>query len=127
MAGGRTKGAFALQDFGASWEHPKLKKLVGEASQALARLDAERLEELALSCRALNRDLAGAGATVRVALALEAREAAGEMAVLSRVLDATRSNLQVMNRLRALRAGRFEYGEPQVLGWPQTGSGHGDN
>lgn len=116
-----------MQDLGASWEHPKLKKLVGEASQALARLDAERLEELAQSCRALNRDLAGAGATVRSALAVEAREAAGDMAVLSRVLDATRANLRVMNRLRALRAGKFEYGEPHVLGWPPTGSGHGDN
>lgn len=116
-----------MQDFGASWEHPKLKKLVGEASQALARLDAERLEELAQSCRALNRDLAGAGATVRAALALEAREAAGDMAVLSRVLDATRANLRVMNRLRALRTGRFEYSEPHEQGWPRTGSGHGDN
>jgi hypothetical protein len=36
---------------------PKLKELVVEASRALARLDAERLEELALSCQALNREL----------------------------------------------------------------------
>jgi hypothetical protein len=34
-----------------------LKDLVIEASRALARLDADRLEELALSCQALNRDL----------------------------------------------------------------------
>jgi hypothetical protein len=37
---------------------PKLKELVVEASRALAQLDAERLEELALSCQALNRELA---------------------------------------------------------------------
>jgi hypothetical protein len=36
---------------------PKLKELVVEASRALARLDADRLEELALSCQALNREL----------------------------------------------------------------------
>ena len=37
--------------------NPELKELVAEASRALARLDAARLEELALSCEALNRDL----------------------------------------------------------------------
>ena len=34
---------------------PHLRELVVEATLALARLDAERLEELALSCRALPR------------------------------------------------------------------------
>ena len=38
--------------------NPELKQLVGEASRALASLDADRLEELALSCQALNRDSA---------------------------------------------------------------------
>jgi hypothetical protein len=33
------------------------------------------------------------------------------MAVFARVLDATRANLQVMNRLRALREGRISYAE----------------
>ena len=36
---------------------PQMKELVQEASAALARLDAERLEELAKCCQALNRDL----------------------------------------------------------------------
>ena len=36
---------------------PELKELVVEASRALARLDADRLEEMALSCQALNRVL----------------------------------------------------------------------
>ena len=36
---------------------PELKELVREASRALASLDAGRLEELALSCQALNREL----------------------------------------------------------------------
>ena len=51
--------------------NPELKALVVEASLALARLDADRLEELALSCQALNRDLSawldpGAGLRERV-------------------------------------------------------------
>ena len=41
------------------------------------------------------------------------------MAVFARVLEATRANLKVMNRLRELRAGRLEYGEPQA---PELGA-----
>ena len=48
----------ALEQRAEQSRHPKLKELVVEASRALARLDADRLEELALSCQALNRDLA---------------------------------------------------------------------
>ena len=36
------------------------------------------------------------------------------MAVFARVLEATRANLNVMNRLRELRAGRLEYSERQA-------------
>ena len=79
--------------------NPQLRELVVEASLALARLDAERLEELALSCQALNRDLAGRARRERD-IERQAREASGEMAVFGRVLDATRANLEVMNRLR---------------------------
>jgi len=108
--------------------HPQLKQLVTEASRALATLDADRLEELALSCQALNRDLnrdlyrdpGPAGAAARGALAQQAREAAGDMAVFAHVLDATRANLRVLRRLRELREGHFEYGGAE---W--TGSRHG--
>jgi hypothetical protein len=116
-----------MVEFGARQEHRELKGLVVEASRALARLDADRLEELALSCQALNRELTPADAGERAALAQEAREAAGEMAIFARVLEATRANLNVMNRLRELRAGRLEYREPPAQGWARTESGHGDN
>ena len=105
--------------------YPELKQLVSEASRALASLDADRLEELALSCQALNRDLATQSvmtAAERAALARQAREAAGDMAVLGRVLEATRANLKVMRRLRELREGRFGYGNSE---W--TGNIHGHN
>ena len=118
---------------------PKLKELVLEASRALARLDADRLEELALSCQALNRDLvqsdlAQGDAVDRALLALECKEAEGDMAVFARVLEATRTNLNVMNRLRELRTGRLEYseGHPKYGGRPSAGwlpaeGGHGNN
>ena len=95
---------------------PELRELVVEASRALARLDAEQLEELALCCQALNRDLEPASGSGRASLRRQAREAADEMAVFARVLEATRSNLEVMNRLRALRAERVEYAEPAGRG-----------
>jgi aminopeptidase N len=104
--------------------HSKLKELIVEASQALARLDADRLEELALSCQALNRGLAQVNVDERAELALQAREASGDMAVFARVLEATRANLNVMNRLRELRAGWLEYGQAE---WRRMESGHGDN
>jgi hypothetical protein len=119
-----------MQESGARREHPGLTELVVEASRALARLDANRLEELALSCQALTKDLSRANAVERASLASQARASVGDMAVFARVLEATRANLKVMNRLRELRAGRLEYGEPPAaagLGWTQTGSGHGDN
>jgi hypothetical protein len=100
---------------------------VVEASRALAQLDAVRLEELALSCQALVRDLAEPDHAARAALALESKEAQGDMAVFARVLEVTRANLHVMNRLRDLREGRLEYGSPQARLSRPTESGHGDN
>jgi hypothetical protein len=124
---------------GESRERLKMKELVVEASQALARLDADRLEELALCCQALNRDLAQnelahGDAAGRAALALECQEAKGDMAVFARVLEATRANLNVMSRLRELHAGRLEYhpgpveyGGSQAPGWRRTESELGNN
>ena len=98
-----------------------MKALVVEASQALARLDSARLEELALSCEALN---SGSTSTERGRkdLARQARDAAADMAVFARVLEATRANMKVMKRLRELRAGRLEYSERQVRGGIGAGS-----
>ncbi len=117
----------SMREMGARRDHLELKQLVAEASRALARLDAGRLEELALSCQALNRDLASAGPDDRVRLAREAREATGDMEIFARVLAVTRGNLQVMNRLRELNGGRLEYSEPQARGWARGENGHGDN
>jgi hypothetical protein len=107
--------------------NPELKELVVEASRALVRLDADRLEELALSCQALNRSLPMASMEERLQLAEQARDATEDMAVFARVLEVTRDNLNVMNRLRELRSRRLEYSERQVLGETRFGSGYGHN
>jgi hypothetical protein len=121
---------------------PALKDVVVEAAHALARLDAARLEELALSCQALNRDLAHDSnrdaeselpikKDQRVRLAAEARAARREMVLFARVLEATRANVQVLERLRALRSGSLEYTVGRSSGfdpgWPsiKTGPGKG--
>jgi hypothetical protein len=89
----------------------ELRALVAEASQALALLDAARLEELALCCELVNRDLAlgNMDDDARKVLAQQAREAQANLAVFGRVLDATRANLNVMKRLREIRLGQLEY------------------
>jgi aminopeptidase N len=103
-----------MQEIGMRQEYPELKELVLEASRSLARLDADRLEELALSCQALNRELTPMSPAQRVSLARQSRAALGDMATFARVLEATRANLNVMNRLRALRAGRRDYTDRDV-------------
>jgi hypothetical protein len=118
------KGKREMRESGTRWVHPEMKALVVEASRSLARLDADRLEELALSCQALNRDLAPASTKQRAELVRQAREAAGDMATFSRVLEVTRANLNVIKRLRDLRAGRLEY---HPNGWSRTETEHGDN
>jgi len=108
-------------------DHPQLKELVGEASHALARLDTRRLEELALCCQALNRDLSPANSATRADDARQAREAAGEMAAFAGIMEATRANLNVMKRLRELRTGRLEYGGEQIRHWTGSESGNGNH
>jgi hypothetical protein len=116
----------------------QIRDVVAEASQALARLDADRLEELALACQALNRDRGlkddstGSEAETRKqradpALARQAREAAGDMRAFGRVLDATRANLTVIRRMRQLREGKIEYSEAQARGWAPPEPDYGDN
>ena len=116
-----------MQGIGMPRKHPELKEMIAEASRALARLDADRLEELSLSCQALNRDLTAVSAENRKILARQAREAAGDMATFARVLEATRANLNVMNRLREIRAGRLEYCQRQIQGPAGIEGVNGDN
>jgi hypothetical protein len=111
---------------------PELKTAVAEASRALALLDSARLEELALSCEALNRNLVleNTDTESRQDRARQAHEAQAGMAVFGRVLDATRANLNVMKRLREMRLGQLEYTAPGAAAeWAraQAEDGNGDH
>ena len=116
-----------MQLGGESRARPALKVLVLEASRALAQLDANRLEELAGSCQALNRVLDLSNDLERATWAGEARGVSSEMAVLARVLEATQANLQVIRRLGEMRAGRAEYGPRPGRAWTSTERNDGDN
>ncbi len=80
-----------------------LKQVIEDASQALATLDTGRLEELAAACRGLNRGLQTASADSLTQFAQEAEEARPDLAILSRIVDATRENLRVLHRAQERR------------------------
>jgi hypothetical protein len=104
---------------------PELKEIVVEASRALAHLDADRLEELASSCQALNRDLPATTGVRDPELVAQARAAQGDMETFARVLEATRANLDVIRRLREIRMGRRGYGDDQSRRWTEMENVHG--
>ncbi len=88
------------------------------ATHALAHLDADRLEEMALSCVALVQE------------GTEARfdaNARREMAIFARVLDASRANLKVLRRLCEIRETQLEYDQPRTLCGASKASEHGDD
>lgn len=81
---------------------------LADATHALAHLDAGRLEEMALCCAALVRE---EGVPFDIRLRDEPGFSGGgrELASFARVLEATKANLDVMRRVRALRARQLEY------------------
>ncbi len=100
-----------------------LKEILQEASRALALLDADRLEELALFCQELKRNPIRADFGEQARLAADTRR---ELTVLGRVLEATRANIRVLRTLRKTREDRFEYCPDESLASfrAETNSGH---
>jgi hypothetical protein len=88
--------------------------LAREAVITLARMDADRLEELVRSCRGLDPDPS-----------LAAMELRRELVVLARVLEATRSNAIVLRRLGEFRDPDLEYRCAPENGWVALRSGNG--
>lgn len=106
---------------------PELKELLAEASRALARLDAERLEKLVISCHALNCGLAGKEAECPLPGLSEPRAIAHEMRTFARVMEMTRANWDFIHGLRAMGEDQLEYGPVTRQGWMRTRSARGNN
>jgi hypothetical protein len=106
---------------------PELKNMLVEASHALAHLDANRLEEMALSCAALVSNPDQRRWETKIQSGSGSSEAINEMAIFARVLEATRANLKVMRRLREVRSAQLEYGPAETNGSTSEESEHGDH
>ncbi len=104
-------------------QNTKWKETLVDASRALAHLDADRLEEMALSCAALVGD-EHAHFDIRRHAEPGFGEAGRELASFARVLEATRANLNVMRRLRAQQ---LEYGMAQGICDAPLESEHGNH
>jgi len=90
---------------------PKMRDVLLEASRALANIDADRLEELALSCHALNREQKRSGAAACARVTCEALDSRQELTLLGSILEATQANLRVLRHLRAMHAGIATYAD----------------
>jgi len=101
----------------------ELKTLLSEASNALAHLAGDRLEEMASYCATLIGDRGPAQESLDSA----SREAWKETAIFMRVLEATRANLNVMRRLREIHMSRLEYGRSADDNGLSKESDHGDH
>jgi len=99
---------------------PELKDLVLDATRALSELDVNRLQELALSCEALTKMPLSITTRNSEERARRARAVKSDMDVFARVLEATRANVKVMERLRELRTGKRTY-SGRVLDLPSSG------
>jgi hypothetical protein len=105
----------------------ELKGMLTEASLALAYLDAERLEEMALSCAALVRGPEWEPCYSKNQWKPGSGKAMEEMAIFARVLEATKVNLKVMHNLCEARAAHLEYGPTHAGASALEESEHGDH
>ena len=103
---------------------PKLDDTVRAAMQALMELDADRLEDLAASCRSLHWRMEQGD---RVFPSIEAARAKRELAVLDRLLAMTRENLWVVRQRQSLGRERTDYRGSLVPPWSGKGGICGDD
>jgi hypothetical protein len=98
-----------------------LNGLVVEALGSLACLEARRLEELVVFCRALERDVSVLSGKERLAFAASACKASRELRTFAGVLEATRENLRVLTQASAFHLDRMTL-LPSYAGIPSPGS-----
>ena len=106
----------------------KWKDTLVNLSHALAHLDADRLEEMALSCAALVRDGNAAHFDTHRQAKPSFGEAEREVATFARILGATTANLNVIRRARTPHAAtQLEYGEARSFFSFSADGKHGDH
>lgn len=103
------------------------KIILADASHALTQLDAARLEEMAISCAALVRDRQEVHCDPHWRPKTVPCVTEPEIAIFTRVLEATRANLQVLHRVCARRTTQLEYGQARGLSESLVENDHGDD
>jgi hypothetical protein len=87
----------------------ELRRILAEASQSLTKLDARRLEEIALSCQAQVRNAFDSDEWNGMTTKGFAEVGRGLLA-FGRMLEATRANLAILRRLRDRDTAELDYG-----------------
>ena len=105
----------------AGGRNDDLKALLVEASLALAGLEVAKLEELALSCIGLLREMGGESGQ----MTLDPSAIRRELSIFGRSVEATRANRDVLGKLRNRETPGLDYGLSPVSG--TLGVGHGDH
>ncbi len=103
---------------------PGLIEVIAEATHALSRLDADRLEELMQSCDALKCEVFD---TERGAFQNLSSMLVRHVTIFARVIDATRDNLNLLNLLSESGGNPLEYGPGAGRNWMQVRLCHGDD
>lgn len=98
-----------------------------DAASALARLDFLHLEALEASARHLCSVTTEIKDQDRREFSGQLKEAEIAMELFARVIEATRENLDVLNRLQQGRQGLLEYTFPDWQGPMEAESRHGNN
>lgn len=103
-------------------QRPELKKMLVEASQALALLDADQLEEMAASCEALISPPGGAAGQF-AAQCVDIRQ---ELSTFKRVMEATRANMSILCNLDGGKPEQLEYTPMTAIARANPRGGNGD-
>lgn len=103
------------------------KIILADASHSLTQLDAARLEEMAISCAALVRERQQVHCDLHWRPTTLPRATESEMAVFTRVLEATKANLEVLRRVCERRTTQLEYGQARGLSESLVENDHGDD
>jgi hypothetical protein len=103
------------------------KDLIVEAAGALARLDADRLEELAEWCKSGSPGGVSDELTRLASAGAASEDLRYQMAVFDRVLEATRVNLNVLRRAGEIRSSLIESGSGTERNLTVAESGYGDD
>jgi hypothetical protein len=87
-----------------------LTGILAETLRALARLDVESLEGIALRAEDLVRESRFGNLKLQIRISMERGTVEGEMGVLRRTLQVTSANLTFMRGLSSMPGNRLEYG-----------------